>query len=160
MNQPYKFFFPVPVRAEEVGLVRQVRPSLPASICSFPTLRLNLVLTRGIPPALRGGVHLFIPLTAIGSVPSLSVHAIAHRWYLLPRVCRRRASIGCFLLRYRHGPIFVRLSFPTPTIGTVWMYGCMGITYSKSKDQPGKVANPARGQLNRENEYFPVPVWT
>ena len=25
-------------------------------------------------------------------------------------------------------------------------------------DQPGKVGNPARGQLNRENEYFPVPV--
>ena len=25
-------------------------------------------------------------------------------------------------------------------------------------DQPGKVANPARGQLNRENEYFPVLV--
>ena len=24
------------------------------------------------------------------------------------------------------------------------------IAYSKSKDQPGKVANPARGQLNRE----------
>ena len=31
-------------------------------------------------------------------------------------------------------------------------------TYSKSMDQPGKVANPARGQLNRENEYFPVRV--
>ena len=31
-------------------------------------------------------------------------------------------------------------------------------TYSKSIDQPGKVASPARGQLNRENEYFPVPV--
>ena len=28
----------------------------------------------------------------------------------------------------------------------------MVITYSKSKDQPGKVANPARGQLNREND--------
>ena len=27
---------------------------------------------------------------------------------------------------------------------------CMVITYSKSKDQPGKVANPARSQLNRE----------
>ena len=29
-------------------------------------------------------------------------------------------------------------------------------------DQPGKrlVANPARGQLNRENEYPPVPVRT
>ena len=25
-------------------------------------------------------------------------------------------------------------------------------------DQPGKVANPARGRLNRENEYSPVPV--
>ena len=31
-------------------------------------------------------------------------------------------------------------------------YVCMyGHTYSKSIDQPGKVANPARGQLNREN---------
>ena len=26
-----------------------------------------------------------------------------------------------------------------------------GHTYSKSMDQPGKVANPARGQMNREN---------
>ena len=32
---------------------------------------------------------------------------------------------------------------------------CMVITYSK---RPGKVANPACGQLNRENEYFLVPV--
>ena len=39
------------------------------------------------------------------------------------------------------------------------MYVCMyGQTYSKSMDRPGKVANPARGQLNRENEYFPVHV--
>ena len=27
-----------------------------------------------------------------------------------------------------------------------------------STDQHGKVANPARGKLNRENEYFPVSV--
>ena len=34
---------------------------------------------------------------------------------------------------------------------------CMhGHTYSKSMDQPGKVASPARGQLNRENENSPV----
>ena len=26
------------------------------------------------------------------------------------------------------------------------------------KDQPGKVANPVRGQLNSEKEYSPVPV--
>ena len=31
-----------------------------------------------------------------------------------------------------------------------------GHTYSKSMDQPGKVANPVRGQLNMENKYFPV----
>ena len=29
----------------------------------------------------------------------------------------------------------------------------MVITYSKSMDQPGKVANPTRCQLNRENTY-------
>ena len=38
------------------------------------------------------------------------------------------------------------------------IYVCMVITYCKSKDQPGKVAIPARGQLNKENEYFPVSV--
>ena len=38
--------------------------------------------------------------------------------------------------------------------------GCMyGHTYSKSMDQPGKVTNlDHRVQLNRENEYSPVPV--
>ena len=39
-------------------------------------------------------------------------------------------------------------------------YVCMLITYSKGKDQPGKVANPARGQLNGENKpklTFPCP---
>ena len=36
---------------------------------------------------------------------------------------------------------------------------CMyGHTSSKSMDQPGKVASPARGQLNRENIIFPVRV--
>ena len=36
----------------------------------------------------------------------------------------------------------------------VCMYVCIVITYnSKSMDQPGKVANPARGQLDRKNEY-------
>ena len=34
----------------------------------------------------------------------------------------------------------------------------MVIANSKSNDQPGKVVNPACGQLNRESEYFPVPV--
>ena len=38
------------------------------------------------------------------------------------------------------------------------LYGSIYI-YKQRIDQPGKVTNPARGQLNnRENEYFPVPV--
>ena len=37
-------------------------------------------------------------------------------------------------------------------------YTLAAATYSKGKDRPGKVANPARGQLNRENENFPGPV--
>ena len=40
----------------------------------------------------------------------------------------------------------------------VCTYVCMVITYKQSTDQPGKVADFARGQLNRENEFFPVPV--
>ena len=57
-------------------------------------LRLNLVLTYGIPPEFRGGVHLFIfkPSYAIGSVPSSSGDANAYRWRSLPRVRRYRAS--------------------------------------------------------------------
>ena len=43
--------------------------------------------------------------------------------------------------------------------GVRFYYICMyGRTYSKSNDKPGKVANPARDQLNRENGYFPVPI--
>ena len=37
------------------------------------------------------------------------------------------------------------------------MYGHSPHTYSKGKDQPGKVVYPGRGQLTGENEYFPCP---
>ena len=50
-------YFPVRVRACEFGLARRIRQSRPASACSSPNiLRLNLVLTYGIPPEFRGGV--------------------------------------------------------------------------------------------------------
>ena len=41
-----------------------------------------------------------------------------------------------------------------------YMYECVYhyTCYSKSVGQPGKVANSARGQLNRENCYFLVRV--
>ena len=42
---------PFPVRAREFGPARQVWRSHPAPACPFSTLRLNPVLTDGIPPA-------------------------------------------------------------------------------------------------------------
>ena len=51
----------------------------------------------------------------------------------------------------------LRVTVGTHTCMYIWMYGVI-VYYSKSKYQPDKVANPARGQLNRENEYFSVPV--
>ena len=42
--------------------------------------------------------------------------------------------------------------------GRIYVVSMYGQTYSKSMDQPGRVASPARGQLNRKNEYFPVRV--
>ena len=37
-------------------------------------------------------------------------------------------------------------------------YVCTNIAYSKEKDQPGKVANPVRGQLNKE-KYFSLSLF-
>ena len=59
-------------------LVSRDRFGSPVSALSFLTLRLNLVLSRGIPPAFGDGAHLFIPPTAIGSVPSLWDHVITY----------------------------------------------------------------------------------
>ena len=50
-------YFPVPVRAWEFGLARRVRSFRPASASLFSGLRLNLVLTHGIPPDFCDGVH-------------------------------------------------------------------------------------------------------
>ena len=66
------------------------RPAPRQPACS--PLRLNLVLSHRIPTDLCGGVHLLIPPFAIGSVPSLSGHAVAYGWRSLPRVRRHRAS--------------------------------------------------------------------
>ena len=56
-------------------------------------LRLNLVLLAGfLPISAASSIYLFKPSYIIGSVPSLSGHAITYRWRLLPRVRRHRAS--------------------------------------------------------------------
>ena len=81
----------------------------------------------------------------------LGVHSV---FYYLPS--KRCSSVdlpflNC-LLRVIPPPVEL---FPLQIV--VGRYVCMyGHTYSKSVDQPGKAVNPARGQLNREKEYFPV----
>ena len=69
-------YFSVLDRASEFGLARRVQPSHPASACSFPILRLNLVvvLTHGIRPDSRAAsIYLFKPPCTIGPVPSYRV---------------------------------------------------------------------------------------
>ena len=72
--------------SRETGSAVPSRVSLLISI-----LRLNLVLTYGIPPEFRGGVHMKPPY-AIGSVPSLSGHAVALRTDGVH--CRESAGTG------------------------------------------------------------------
>ena len=71
------------------------------------------------------------PPYAIGSVPSLSGHAIAYRWRSLPRVRRHRASKpqGCCCC-FSHS--------------AHWLPTRKKLLYT--------VANPARGLLNREKK--------
>ena len=99
------------------------------------------------------------PPYAIGSVPSLSGHAVAYRWRSLPRVRRHRASKSQGsserVLPWQitmDQLIFASLSHTHYwyEVGMLkapaWMYGSM--------DQPGKVVNPARGQLCELEAYF------
>ena len=98
-------------------------------------------------PRRRPFVYLKPPY-AIGSVTSLSGHAIAYRWRSLPRVRRYRASkpqssSERVLPRQvsHHGPVNMRLSFPHPLLVYYWyevgmlkvptLYVCMVITYSR-----------------------------
>ena len=79
----------------------------------------------------------------------------------MTRMTRPDCAVMCNLINththYTHTHTHVIHAKLSPD--TVLIVICMyGHTYSKSMDQPGKVANPARGQLNRENEYFPVRV--
>ena len=101
--------FPVPVSRDGFGRPVPRQPShSPHSQAES-----GAAYSREIPPAFGGGVHLLIiPATAIGSVPSLSGHAIAYGWRSLRIVRRHRASSSqgsssdgcCLFFRCHHGP--------------------------------------------------------
>ena len=93
------------------------------------------MLTHGIPPASRGGVHFFMPPYAIGGQP---------RVYGVTQMrtdgvhCGESTGTGPVVLKLvqvmdaafagHHGPIDVRLSFPTPTIGMKWACAIQNIS--------------------------------
>ena len=72
----------------------------------------------------------------------------------------------CRLLAFTPNTMYVVVLYLQPMYVCISMHGhhiyglyVMTIHIAEyGMDQPGKVANPARGQLNRENEYSPVPV--
>ena len=96
------------------------------------SVRVNLMPTHEIPPPIPAAASIYSAISgtyAIRSVSSSSGHALAYRWYSLPRVRRQRASSpqgsssklhGCCHFAGHHGPINVLLFFPSPTIGMMW----------------------------------------
>ena len=95
------------------------------------------MLTHGIPPEFRGGVHIFLPAPhTVGSVPSLSGHAIAYRSRSLPRVRWHRASSpqstssnGCCLCITMDQILLCSSLFPHPLLilysENVQIIGCI-----------------------------------
>ena len=59
-------------------------------------------------------------------------------------------------MKVPHAQLYTAVS--VHVIDTIHSLDMYGYTHSKSMDQPGNVADPARGQLHRENEYFPVRI--
>ena len=123
-------YFSVRVRAREFSLARRDRPSRPASGCAFSILRLNLVLTHGIPPEFRGGVHLFIKTTTrhrvspklIGSYNCVPMASTAESHPGTWPVVFKVVPVTGAALAGHHGPINEHLSFPAPIIGMKWAY--------------------------------------
>ena len=128
---------PVLVRARESGLARRVQSSRPASASRYSGW-IWCFYSRDSARFPRG-VHVFYSnhYTPSGHSPELIRSRVCvpmaftaeRHTYILPRVRRHRASSpqgsssnGCYHFAGQHGPMNVRLSFPTPTIGMKWSY--------------------------------------
>ena len=103
--------------------MRQVWPSHPATPWSFSTLSLNLVLTHGIPPDFRGGVHIIM----YRQPPSSQSGVYRVKQLLRTDSVPCRESDGIRPVVFKVVPVtsapfsgftmntLIRLSFPTPT---------------------------------------------
>ena len=85
-------YFPVPVRAQEFGLVRQVRPSRAASACSFSTLGLKWCLLTGFLPISSAAYIYFYRHPPSDQSRVNPVMQLRTDGGSLPRACRHRVS--------------------------------------------------------------------
>ena len=69
-------------------------------------------------------------------------------------------SVRCLLFGVRcfFGISSGILAFCQRTIIFIFVGMCVSSLMAEDGSSAGKVADPARGQLNKENEYFPVPI--
>ena len=107
------------------------------------------------------GQQFFAPYACSGTVDTVVCSRIVGAGGVLSRVVTLSSVSlwGQMLIERRTGwetkkrdPLIISdsVKYTKCNHGTAERYVCMyGDTYSKSKDQPGKVANLARGQLNR-----------
>ena len=123
-------YFPVFPFAPE-NLVSRVRPSiLPVSARSLSTLRLNLVLSysRDSSRVPRRRPFIIYHHTPLGQSRAYGVTQLRTDGVH----CREYAGTGPGVFKVvpvtgaasagHHGPVIVRLSFPTPTIGIKWAH--------------------------------------
>ena len=114
-----KIIFPCPCSCLRI-CSRETCSAVPPRVSLLISiLWLNMVLTYGIPPEFRHGVHLFT-ITAIRhrvSPEFIGSRNIAYRWRSMPRVRRHGASRPQGRLeRMLPWPINIRLSFPHPRV--------------------------------------------
>ena len=116
-----KWIFPC-ARSRLRDWSRETGSAVPSRVSMFLSiLRLNLVLTYGIPPEFRGGVYLFILNRHTPSGQSRVYRVTQLRTDGVPpargqetsRLFRTSAALAC-----HHGPVNIRLSFPHPLL--VW----------------------------------------
>ena len=139
--------------------MRRVRPSHPASACSFSTLRLNVVLTHGIPPDSRGGVHFYLyrhtpsDRSRVYQVMQLRIDGVQ---------CREPTDKGPVVLKVvpvtgaafagHHEPVNMHCSFPKTTIGCCCCCCCFLTLTDPLRIQPWSQDRRNQTKSNRESE--------
>ena len=151
--------------------MRQVRPSRPASTRSLSTPGLKLVYTHGLLsflflPRRRPCIYRQPPPDQSRDIGSRSCVPMA---FTAARVCLHGASCPqcsssngwCCLLTYHHGPMNVRLIFPTPTdcIDDKRSWACTILTTVSEAVGKQLVSQNTSNSIQREYPLIHIPCY-